>query len=91
MRTTIRRTSLSVLALCMCTGCASAGGGAGQPGTSFEQKPRFVQMTDERHGDFVFYLVGDNMDDRPSRGLYRIPLAETGILPSYEVGWSPPR
>ena len=91
MRTTIRRTSLSVLVLCICTACASGGGGAGQPGTRFDQNARFVQVTDERHGDFVFYLLGDSVGDRPSRGLYRIPHAETGILPSYEVAWSPPR
>jgi hypothetical protein len=95
MCTTIRRTSLSVLALCLCTACASAGGGAGQPGTRieqnarFEQNPRFVEVTTERPGDFVFYLPGDSVGDRPSRGLYRVPLAETGILPSYELPWWP--
>jgi hypothetical protein len=88
MRTTIRRTSLSVLVLCICTACASAGGGAGQPGT---QNARFVQVTNEPRGDFVFYLLGDSVGDRPSRGLFRIPPAETGILPSYEMSWSPPR
>ena len=91
MCTTIRRTSLSMLVLCMCTACASAGGGAGQPGTRFEQNARFVQVTDERHGDFVFYLLGDSVGDRPSRGLFRIPPAETGVLPSYEVAWTPRR
>lgn len=88
MRTTIRRTSLSVLVLCMCTACASAGGRAGQPGT---QNARFVQVTDERNGDHVFYLLGDSVGDRPSRGLFRVPPAETGILPSYEMSWPVPR
>lgn len=88
--TTIRRTSLSLLVLCICTACASAGGRAGQPGTRVEQNARFVQVTNERHGDFVFYLIGDSMGDRPS-GLFRIPPAETGILPSYEMAWSPRR
>jgi hypothetical protein len=91
MRTTIRRASLSVLTLCTCTACASAAGGAGQPGTRVEQNARFVQVTNERHGDFVFYLPGDSVGDRPSRGLFRIPAAETGTLPSYEVTLSPPR
>lgn len=91
MRTTIRRTSLSVLVLCICTACASAGGGAGQSGTRLEQNARFVQVTNERHGDFVFYLLGDSVGDRPSGGLFRIPAAETGTLPSYEVAWTPRR
>jgi hypothetical protein len=91
MYTTIRRTPLSLLVLCICTACASAGGGAGQPGTRFEQNARFVQVTNERHGDYVFYLLGDSVGDRPGRGLFRIPPAETGILPSYEVAWVPRR
>jgi hypothetical protein len=91
MCTTIRRTSLSVLVLCLCTACASAGGGAGQPGTRFEQNARFVQLTNEPNGDFVFYLLGDSVGGRPSRGLFRIPPAATGILPSYEVAWLPRR
>jgi hypothetical protein len=90
MCTTIRRTSLSVLVLCISTACAS-GGGAGQPGTRFEQNARFVQVTNERHGDFVFYLPGDSVGDPPSRGLFRIPPAETGTLPSYEMAWTPRR
>jgi hypothetical protein len=36
-------------------------------------------------------MLGDSMGGRPSRGLLRIPLAETGILPSYEVAWLPRR
>lgn len=91
MRTTIRRAFLSVLVLCACTACASAGGGAVQPATRVEQTPRFVQMTNEPKTDFVFYMPGDSVGDRPGRGLIRIPLAETGILPSYEVAWWPRR
>lgn len=92
MCTTIRRTSLSLLVLCLCTACASAGGGAraGQPGTRLERNPRFVQVTDERNGDHVFYLLGDSVGSRTS-GLYRIPPAETGIRPSYELAWTPRR
>jgi hypothetical protein len=91
MRTTIRRTSLSVLVLCTGSACASAGGGAGQPGTGVEPNARFVQMTDARNGDDVFYLLGDSVGDQPSRGRFRTPLAETGILPSYELVWWPRR
>jgi hypothetical protein len=91
MRATIRRTSLSVLVLCICTGCASAGGGTRQSGTRFEQDARFVQVVDERNGDFLFYLPGDSLGDPPKRGLFRIPPAETGILPSYEMAWTPRR
>jgi hypothetical protein len=91
MRTTIRRASLSVLVLCTCTACASAGGGAGQPGTRVEQNARFVQMTNEPSSDLVFYMLGDSVGDRPSRGVFRTPLAATGIHPSYEVAWSPRR
>jgi hypothetical protein len=89
MRTMIRRASLSVLVLCACTACASAGGGtAGQPGTRAEQNVRFVQMTNESRSDFVFHMLGDSVG---GRGLLRVPLAETGILPSYEVAWTPRR
>lgn len=90
MRTTIRRRSLSVLVLCMCTACASAGG-AGQPGTRVEPQPGFVQMIDDRNRDVVFYLLGDSVGDGPGPGLFRIPDPETGYLPSYELAWWTPR
>jgi hypothetical protein len=90
MCTMIHRASLSVLVLCLCTACAS-GGGTGQLSTGYEPNPRFVQVPSERNGDFAFYLVGDSVGDPSSRGMYRIPPAETGILPSYEVGWTPRR
>jgi hypothetical protein len=87
MRTTIRRTSLSMLVLCICTACASAGGGAGQPGTRVEQDARIVQMTDERNRDVVFYQLRDSVAEPPRPGLFRIPDGETGIRPSYEMAW----
>jgi hypothetical protein len=91
MRTTIRRASLFVLVLCTCTACASGGGRreAGQPDARVDQNARFVQMTSEPRTDFVFYMLSDSMGKRPGRGVVRVPLAETGILPSYEVAWWP--
>lgn len=89
MRTTIRHASLSVLVLCICTACASAGGGRREPG--IEQNTRFVQVIDERNGDYVFYQLGDSVGDPLGRGRFRFPLAETGIRPSYEVAWPLPR
>ncbi|HYR08120.1 MAG TPA: hypothetical protein VEQ60_10135, partial [Longimicrobium sp.] len=91
MRATIRHTSLSVLLLCICTACASAGGGDGQPGTRLEPNAGFVQVTNDGHGDFVLYMFRNSMRYRLGRvarmetGRFRIPAAATGDPPFYQV------
>lgn len=92
MCTTIRHTSRSMLVLCMCTACASSGGGQADVRP---EDARFVQVTSEPSSDFVFYLLRDSVPDRPGRearleGQFRTPDPETGILPSYELQWWPP-
>lgn len=90
MRTTFRHQLLVLLLLCApaaCAPAASEGRSAGQ----LSDDVGLVQVTNDGHEDFVLYMFRDGIRYRLGRvarmetAHFRIPAADVGPRPSYQV------
>jgi hypothetical protein len=90
MRTTFRHQFLVLVLLCAPAACAPAAS-EGRSASQISDEVGLVQVTNDGHDDFVLYMYRDGVRYRLGRvarmetALFRIPAADLGPRPSYQV------